>query len=85
MIGELIKHVGRSADTIKRWEQLGLLMPERDARGHRRYAEADVERCRRLAELGFIAQVRNKKLVSLALPDSGQLAFEFGEAKSSAA
>lgn len=77
LIGELCRRIGRSADSVKRWEEQGLLRPERDVRGRRLYSEAHVELCVSLAQLGFIAQVRNTKLRDLLEPPSQQIAFDF--------
>ena len=72
-VGELAKRVGRSADTIRRWEEEGLLRCERDRRGRRIYDEAHVEVCFRLAELGVLAQRRSEKLANLATAVPAQL------------
>jgi hypothetical protein len=77
LIGELCRRIGRSADSVKRWEEQGLLTPGRDSRGRRVYSEADLECCARLAKLGFVAQVRNRKMSELVLPPSPQMAFTF--------
>ena len=63
-IGELARQVGRSVDTIKRWEEQGLVRPDRDDLGRRRYALHDVERCRELGSLAIEAQ-----RLSMRLPD----------------
>ncbi len=77
LIGGLCKEIGRSADTVKRWEEQGLLHPGRDTRGRRVFSHDDVELCRQLARLGFVAQVRNTKLKYLVAPLSSQIAFDF--------
>lgn len=65
LISELARRVGRSVDTIKRWEEDGLLTPRRDTRGRRVFNEKHVERCLQLAELALLAQRRSEKLKSL--------------------
>jgi hypothetical protein len=72
-VGELAKRVGRSVDTIKRWEEEGLLSCDRDRRGCRSYDESHVEACRRLADLGLLAQRRSEKLAILAAAEPVQL------------
>jgi predicted site-specific integrase-resolvase len=72
-VGELAKRVGRSVDTIKRWEEDGLLSCDRDSRGRRMYDESHVELCLRLAELGILAQRRSAKLKTLATAEPVQL------------
>lgn len=48
-IGELAKACGCHAQSIRHYEQLGLLPPsQRTATGHRRYGSADLERLREL-------------------------------------
>jgi DNA-binding transcriptional MerR regulator len=85
LIGELCRRIGRSADSVKRWEEQGLLSPGRDARGRRIYSEADVEACAHLAHLAFIAQVRNTKLRNLVEPPSPQISFDFAPPTTSSA
>jgi len=46
-IGELAKKLGVSPDTIRRLERRGVLVPDRDWAGHRRFSEADLERLRK--------------------------------------
>jgi DNA-binding transcriptional MerR regulator len=65
-VGELAKRIGRSIDTIKRWEEEGLLSCERDSRGRRMYDESHVQLGFRLADLGLLAQRRSEKLKTLA-------------------
>ncbi len=72
-VGELAKRVGRSVDTIKRWEEEGLLSCERDPRGRRVFDESHVELCLRLADLGLLAQRRSEKLATLAAAEPLQL------------
>ena len=66
LIGELARHVGRHVDTLKRWEEAGLLVPERDDRGRRTYRAEHVELCLALAKLGIAAQKNCCKLSELA-------------------
>ena len=72
-IGDLAKRVVRSVDTLRRWENDGLLVCERDNRGQRVYNESHVEVCLRLADLGLLAQRRSEKLVTLASSEPTQL------------
>ncbi len=65
-IGEVAGRIGRSVETIKRWEELGLLFPRRDERGQRRFDPETVERCIELAALGMEAQRRSQPLHELA-------------------
>ena len=65
-VGELAKRVGRSVDTLRRWEDEKLLSCDRDNRGRRVYNETHVELCLRLADLGVLAQRRSEKLTSLS-------------------
>jgi len=57
--------IGRSPDTLRRWEKDGLLLPQRDSRGRRLYAQKDIERCFELARLSRHAQYRSRKLRSV--------------------
>jgi len=72
-VRDLARRVGRSVDTIKRWEEEGLLSCERDARGYRVYDDSHVERCLRLAELGMLAQRRSERLSALVAAEPAQL------------
>lgn len=72
-ISELARRVERSVDTIKRWEQEGLLVCERDSRGRRVYDESHVELCLRLADLGLLAQQRSERLKVLVAAEPSQL------------
>ena len=74
-VGELAKRVGRSVDTLKRWEQQALLTPARDNRGRRIFREEDVAFCLHLAELSIAAQRRSQKLKVLAADVPVQLNF----------
>ena len=65
-IGELARRVGRSVDTLKRWELHGLLVPVRDELGRRHYQFSDIERCRELSVLAVEAQRKSVKLAALA-------------------
>lgn len=64
-VGELARVVGRSIDTIKRWEDQGLLRPERDALGRRVYAAHHIDQCRELGRLAVEAQRKSTKLSAL--------------------
>ena len=75
-IGELSQRVSRSVDTIKRWEDHGLLTCARDVRGRRVYDETHVELGLRLATLALVAQRTSARLTSLAAAEPKQLRFE---------
>lgn len=62
LVSELARRVGRSAETIKRWADEGLLECDRDERNRRIFGEEHVERAQELARLSVTAQVRNRKL-----------------------
>jgi DNA-binding transcriptional MerR regulator len=79
LIGEFCRAVGRSPDTVKRWEELGLLQVRRDRRGQRRYSELHVARALQLAELGLLAQIQSRKISTLASEAPGQLGFDFSK------
>lgn len=71
--GELAKRSGCNIETIRYYENIGLLpLPARNKGGHRLYAQADQERLRflmRCRELGFsIDELRSL----LSLVDSGE-------------
>jgi DNA-binding transcriptional MerR regulator len=74
LIGELAKRVGRHVDTLKRWEEAGLLVPNRDYRGRRTYGEEHFEQCLALAKLSIAAQKNCCKLAKLASQMPQQLA-----------
>ncbi len=65
-IGELAQLIGRSVDTIKRWEKAGLLTAERDRLGRRRFNQQQVERCAELSKLSLEAQRTSTSLSQLA-------------------
>ena len=73
LVAELARRVGRSVDTIKRWEGQGLLAPRRDDRDRRTYTEADVALCLELARLGIAARRKSQKLSVLAAMAPRQL------------
>lgn len=85
LIGELCQRIGRSSDTVKRWEDLGLIDPSRDSRHRRVFTEADVICCMRLAKLGILAMVRGRKIAELATVDTLQLSFDFSPLEESGA
>lgn len=62
-IGAVSEMIGRSPDTLRRWEKDGLVTPQRDRRGHRFYKLEHIERCRELARLSLYAQRRSTKLI----------------------
>jgi DNA-binding transcriptional MerR regulator len=72
-IGDVSELIGRSPDTLRRWEKDGLLKPSRDRIGRRVYSEEDVERCRVLARLSLHAQNHSKKLALLFAEATVQL------------
>ncbi len=72
-IAELAKRVGRSVDTIKSWEQQGLLAPSRDEYDRRVYREEDVALGLEFAKLGIIARRRSQKLSKLVAAEPEQL------------
>ncbi|GAA4712154.1 MerR family transcriptional regulator [Phytohabitans rumicis] len=43
-IGELAQRFGLAPHVLRHWEAMGLLAPDRDSGGQRRYGEADVVR-----------------------------------------
>lgn len=43
-VGQAAKIVGVSVDTLKRYEQRGLIKSERTPTGHRRFLRSDVEK-----------------------------------------
>jgi DNA-binding transcriptional MerR regulator len=56
LIGELAERAGTSARTLRYYEQHGLVEPQRDANGYRRYDEAElrvVHEIRALLAVGF--------------------------------
>ena len=56
LIGELAERAGTSTRTLRYYEQHGLVEPERDANGYRRYDEAElrvVHEIRALLAVGF--------------------------------
>ncbi|GGB46280.1 Cu(I)-responsive transcriptional regulator [Roseibium aquae] len=58
-IGDASKETGLPAKTIRYYEEIGLVMPDRAANGYRDYCEADVHRLRflqRSRSLGFSIQ-----------------------------
>jgi len=73
LVAELAKRIGRSVDTIKRWEEQGLLTPQRDDRDRRVYREEDVALCLELARLGISARRQSRKLSLLAAAAPQQL------------
>lgn len=46
-IGQAAQKLGISVDTLRRWEREGKLTPERNAAGHRRYTDEDIDALRR--------------------------------------
>ena len=72
-IAELARRVGRSTDTIKSWEEQGLLTPARDAQDRRVFSEDDVHLGLKLAELAIAAKRRSQKLSELVAAEPVQL------------
>ncbi|MDI3417707.1 MerR family transcriptional regulator [Streptomyces luteolus] len=63
-IGELARRTGVSERSLRYYEQEGLLSAERTPGGHRAYAEAAVDRVRRIQEL-YSAGLCSAKIVQL--------------------
>ena len=64
-VGEACEELGVSARTLRYYEELGLLAPERTTGGHRVYATADLEtvgRIIRMQGLGFSLSTIRKSL-----------------------
>ena len=61
-ISEIAQAIGRSTDTLKRWEDEGLLVPARDRRGRRVYGYGDLDRARALAAIGIRGPVVAMKM-----------------------
>lgn len=80
-IAELARRVGRSTDTIKAWEEQGLLTPARDEQDRRIYSEDDVRVGLKLAALGITARRRSKKLAELVAAEPVQLSLIRNDAK----
>jgi len=64
-LSEFCVLVGRSPDTVKRWEAQGLIRPVRDPNGHRVYGDAEVAISRELRTLSLVAQKSSRSLASL--------------------
>ena len=62
-MGEAAREVGVASHVLRHWEDEGVLVPQRDARGHRRYSAADLavaRGVRRAQHAGLsLAQVRS--------------------------
>ena len=69
-ISELAERSGFAPATLRYYEQLGLLRPERDGNGYRRYQQADVDRMR------FVARA---KQLGLTLEEISELVELRGE------
>ena len=65
-VGELARLIGRSVDTIKRWEKIGLLTADRDNLGRRRFNSQQIERGVELGKLALEAQRTSTSLTQLA-------------------
>jgi DNA-binding transcriptional MerR regulator len=72
-IAEYARRIGRSVDTIKSWEDQGLLAPTRDDHDRRIFAEEDVILGLDLARLGIAARRQSQKLSSLVAAAPRQL------------
>ena len=66
-VGELARFIGRSVDTIKRWEKTGLLSADRDNLGRRRFNSQQIERGVQLGKLALEAQRTSTSLAQLAI------------------
>jgi len=85
-IGEAAKLAGVSAQTLRHYDKLGLLVPSHEsAAGHRRYSAQDCERLRlirALREVGFDLDTIGKVLSSGLAPDEAvRMRFEALEAE----
>ena len=58
-IGELAVRVGVETHVLRHWEDAGLLFPERDASGYRRYGRDDLVR---------VAAIQRNKIAGMRLP-----------------
>ena len=60
-ISELCSELGRTPDTVRKWELAGVLPPTcfRDARGHRLYTLEQIDTIRSCAEKVNLSQGRN--------------------------
>ncbi|MEU6857266.1 MerR family transcriptional regulator [Glycomyces sp. NPDC046736] len=65
-IGELSRRTGVSTRGLRYYEEQGLLHPQRRASGYREFAEADVDRVRRVRVL--LAAGLNTDLIAEVLP-----------------
>jgi MerR family transcriptional regulator/heat shock protein HspR len=50
-MAQVTETLGVAAAVLRRWEQAGLVRPERTAGGQRRYSRREIERLRHVAEL----------------------------------
>jgi DNA-binding transcriptional MerR regulator len=48
--GDIIRETGVCQDTLRRWDQLGVLRPARDSSGRRIYSQRDLETAKALAQ-----------------------------------
>ena len=48
LVSDVAEQVGISADTVRNYCRQGLLTPDRDSSGRRRFTEADVRRIREI-------------------------------------
>jgi DNA-binding transcriptional MerR regulator len=65
-IGEVARLIGRSVDTIKRWERDGLVTAKRDHLNRRVFTKEQIERCLELETLSELAQTTSTPLTKLA-------------------
>ncbi len=70
-IGEISRRLGVCADTVRRCEREGLIIPRRDWNGHRRFTEEDLKR---LKEVLFCPRRRPVKsfIESGGAPQEGE-------------
>lgn len=64
-ITEASRLTGRTIKTLRRWEREGLLVPDRDVNGRRRYSEQHLARCKEIVAHSRVAMHRSKKLQSV--------------------
>lgn len=58
-IGELAERVGAATHVLRHWEDEGLVVPERDSAGYRRYGRAELVR---------VLAIQRNKIAGMSLP-----------------
>jgi len=61
-ISDIAIVIGRTPDTLRRWEEQGLIQPERNGWGERVFDEQDLARCQQLVRYALTAQKANRPL-----------------------